>query len=137
MKVYLSDTRDIRKEDILAIYRSLEWSSAEKPNTLYNALLNSHSLVTAWDNGKLVGLGNAISDGYLVVYYPHLAVLPEYQGQGIGTRIVKSLLRKYKDFHQQVLVADGRAIEFYKKCGFKNTGKCRALWIYPGNDHEF
>jgi GNAT superfamily N-acetyltransferase len=33
-----------------------------------------------------VGLGNAISDGALVVYYPHMLVLPEYQGRGIGRR---------------------------------------------------
>ena len=57
---------------MIELYNSNEWSSAEKPTELKNALLNLHSLVTAWDKEKLVGLGNAISAGYLVVYYPHL-----------------------------------------------------------------
>lgn len=72
-------------ESVLSLYRANEWSSAEKPELLHKALLASHSLVIAWDGDKLVGLGNAISDGHLVVYYPHLLVLPEYQGRGIGT----------------------------------------------------
>src|SRR5687768_4869860 len=81
--IRFSDTRDLPLESILALYRANEWSSAQKPDLLQRALLASHSLVTAWDDVKLVGLGNAISDGHLVVYYPHLLVLPGYQGRGI------------------------------------------------------
>jgi hypothetical protein len=44
-------------------------SAALKPTELFNALMSSHSLVSAWDSDLLVGLGNAISDGLLVVYY--------------------------------------------------------------------
>lgn len=72
MKITIPDRRDLKIEDILLLYRANEWSSANKPNELYNALLNSHSLISTWNENKLVGLGNAISDGYLVVYYPHL-----------------------------------------------------------------
>ena len=78
MEIAISETKEIEVEQIIALYEANEWSAAGKPNELKNALLNSHSLVTAWDNEKLVGLGNAISDGYLVVYYPHLLVHPEY-----------------------------------------------------------
>jgi GNAT superfamily N-acetyltransferase len=80
-----SESRDLPLESALALYRANEWSSAEKPELLHKALLGSHSLVTAWDGARLIGLGNAISDGCLVVYYPHLLVLPEYQGRGIQT----------------------------------------------------
>jgi len=82
----------------LALYRANEWSSAQKPELLHSALMASHSLVTAWDDSKLVGLGNAISDGHLVVYYPHLLVLPEYQGRGIGTRLMQMLMRNTTAF---------------------------------------
>jgi GNAT superfamily N-acetyltransferase len=81
-------------------------------------------------------LGNSLSDGYLVVYYPHLLVLPEYKGRGIGKRIVSILRRKYSAFHQQVLVADGKAIDFYIDCGFAEAGACKPLWIYDGHDHD-
>jgi GNAT superfamily N-acetyltransferase len=74
------------------------------------SLKNSHSLFIARDRDKLVELGNAISDGHLVVYYSHLLVLPGYQGKGIGKMIMNKLQEKYSGFHQQVLLADGKAI---------------------------
>jgi predicted N-acetyltransferase YhbS len=98
-------------------------------------LLNSHSLVTAWDGEKLVGLGNTLSDGYLVVYYPHLLVHPEYQGRGIGKMIMQKLGEKYRDFHQQILVSDGKTVDFYSKCGFERASNTEPMWIYQGNDH--
>ena len=97
-------------EQVVALYESLEWSSAQKSDLLIQALANSHSVITAWDGERLVGLGNAISDGYLVVYYPHLCVHPDYQGQGIGSEIVKRLKEQYAGFHQHSLLADGRAV---------------------------
>src|SRR5439155_21862208 len=123
-----SDTRDVALESVLALYRANGWSSAEKPELLHRALLTSHSLVTAWEGSKLVGLGNAISDGYLVVYYPHLLVLPEYHGRGIGTRLMQMLMARYAGFHQHMLVADGRSIEFYRKCGFERAGNTEPMW---------
>jgi len=130
------DQKDIPKDQAIALYESVEWSSAKKPDLLLKALMNSHTVVTAWDGERLVGLGNAISDGYLVVYYPHLVVHPEYQGKGIGTEIVKQMQKKYQGFHQQTLLADGKAVEFYKKCGFVEAGSCLPLWIYKGDDHD-
>src|SRR5262245_7529032 len=108
-----SEARDLPLPSVLDLYRANEWSSAESPDLLHKGLLGSHSLVTAWDGDKLVGLGNALSDGALVVYYPHLLVLPEYQGRGIGRKLMQMLIARYEGFHQHVLLADGRAIEFY------------------------
>lgn len=97
--------------------------------------MNSHSFVTAWDSDKLVGLGNALSDGFLVVYYPHLIVHPDYQGKGIGKLILDRFQEKYGEFHQQILVADGKAVSFYEKCGFEHAGDTKSMWIYKGDDH--
>ena len=130
-----SEIHDVPLESVLALYRTNNWSSAKKPELLHKALLASHSLVSAWEGNKLVGLGNAISDGYLVVYYPHLLVLPDYQGRGIGTELMRRLVARSKGFHQQMLVADGRALDFYRKCGFERAGKTESMWIYAGQDH--
>ena len=116
--IHYSEARELPLESVLALYRANQWSSAQKPELLHKALLTSHSLVTAWEGTKLIGLGNAISDGYLVVYYSHLLVLPEYQGRGIGTELMRRLMARYEGFHQHILVADGRALNFYRKCGF-------------------
>ena len=135
MNITISETREVSIQDIVSLYQANKWSSADKPSELYNALLNSHSLITAWDRNRLVGLGNAISDGYLVVYYPHLLVHPDYQGKGIGKMIVDKMQEKYKSFHMQMLTADGKAISFYEKQGFVRAGHTEPMWIYQGDEH--
>src|SRR6185437_17175712 len=94
-EIQYSDRRDLPIKGVVALYRANEWSSAEKPELLHKALAASHSLFSAWDGERLVGLGNAISDGYLVVYYPHLIVLPEYHGRGVGTELMRRLMARY------------------------------------------
>ena len=125
----------IEEEEVLTLYRANKWSSAEKPEALLAALRNSHTLVVARYKGKLVGLANAISDGHLVVYYPHMLVDPAYQRRGVGRKIMEAMQSVYGSFHQQMLTADGDAVEFYKSLGFERAGKTEPMWIYAGNDH--
>jgi ribosomal protein S18 acetylase RimI-like enzyme len=136
MDVEYSDERKPSMEDVVALYRTVRWSSADKPVALHRGLLASHSLVTAWKRELLVGLGNAISDGHLVAYFPHLVVHAAYQGRGIGRELVRRLMARYRGFHQQVLIADGRAIGFYKKLGFARAGSTEPLWIFDGHEHD-
>ncbi len=55
MEVEINLNDNIEEEEILAIYRANNWSSAEKPKELMAALRNSHSLVTARISRLLVG----------------------------------------------------------------------------------
>lgn len=125
----------IEQSEVVALYRANEWSSAEKPDQLLAALRHSHSLVTARIKGQLVGIGNAISDGHLVVYFPHMLVDPNHQGRGIGKKMMQAMQNKYASFHQQMLTADGNAIDFYKSLGFSRAGKTEPMWIYAGSEH--
>jgi GNAT superfamily N-acetyltransferase len=120
---------------VLKLYRANDWSSAEKPDELMHHLRNSHAAVTAWDADRLIGSANTLSDGKLVAYYSHLLVHPDYQGQGIGTEIARRLMQNYVGFHQQVLLADGRAIEFYQRLGFVPANETRSMWIFKGDEH--
>lgn len=128
-------TRSITQKQLLFLYQANSWSAAHKPTQLQKGLRNSHTLITAWDQNQLVGLGNALSDGHLVAYFPHLLVHPHYQHQGIGTEILRRLLTKYQNFHQCILVANKAAIPFYQKNGFKRAGTTQSMWIYSGTDH--
>ena len=123
------------KKDVVNLYKANKWSAVHKPERLYKGLLNSHSLITAWENGQLIGLGNAISDGYLMVYFPHLLVLPEYQNKGVGKAIMNQMEEIYKGFHMQMLTADEKSIPFYKKIGFNKAGNTLPMWKYQGNEH--
>ena len=135
MEIEIKEIREIPEDQLIEIYRLNSWSSSEKPELLYKALQNSHTLISAWVNDKMVGVANAISDGYLVVYYPHLLVHPDYQGNGVGTKMMQAMQKKYGDYHQQMLTADGEVVDFYTKCGFEKAGMTKSMWIYQGDDH--
>lgn len=135
MDIEITLNTPIEEEETVALYVINEWSSAKKPKELLAALQNSHTLVVARSAGKLIGIGNAISDGHLVVYYPHMLVDPDYQGKGVGRKMMEAMQTVYGSFHQQMLTADGDAITFYKKLGFERAGRTEPMWIYDGNDH--
>ncbi|MBV1930994.1 MAG: GNAT family N-acetyltransferase [Porticoccaceae bacterium] len=135
MEPVISLTDKLGQAETLALYRANDWSAAAKPQQLMAALNNSHSLVTARIDHQLVGLGNALSDGHLVVYYPHMLVDPAFHHRGIGRDMMRAMQCRYVGFHQQVLIADGKAIDFYNKAGFERAGKTQAMWVYSGNDH--
>lgn len=135
MNVTVRLNGDIEQREVIELYRANNWSAADKPEKLMAALRHSHSVVTARVTGRLVGLGNAISDGHLVVYYPHMLVHPDYHGNGIGRKLVEALQTVYRHFHMQVLTADERAIPFYKAVGFEPAGQTQSMWVYGGEEH--
>lgn len=127
--------QNLQLEQLVALYKANKWSAANKPEQLCKGLLNSHNLVTAWNNEQLIGLGNAISDGFLMVYFPHLLVLPAYQHKGVGKAIMHKMQELYTSFHMQMLTADEDSINFYEKMGFTRAGNTQPMWIYQGNEH--
>ena len=129
-----SQGRVIDASAVVALYDACGWSSARKPEELVAALANSHALVTAWDGAKLVALGNALSDGSLVVFYPHVLVLPEYRRRGIGREVMQRLMARYQGFHQQMLLSDPGAVGFFEACGFELPKEVAGMWVYAGED---
>lgn len=129
------DDRNFTVDDVLPIYIACGWSSAKKPDKLLSALQESHSVVHAHCDGKMVGIGNAISDGSLVVYYPHLLVHPDFERRGIGMGIMSRLSEPYAGFHQQMLTADIEAVAFYERIGFVRAGETVPMWVYDGDEH--
>ena len=129
------DDRDFTLDDVLPIYVACGWSSSHKPDQLLAALRSSHTVVHARVGDRMVGIGNAISDGHLVVFYPHLLVHPDFERRGIGSGIMKRLSQRYTGYHQQMLTADADAAIFYERCGFTRAGETIPMWVYDGDEH--
>lgn len=132
-----TDASHLTPDEVGHLYQAVGWSAANSKERLAKALQASHTLVCARTlaEGELVGVGNAISDGHLVVYYPHLVVHPAYQRMGVGKEIARRLMRRYENFHQQVLIADAGAVAFHRRLGFSIAGTTTPMWIYAGDDH--
>lgn len=84
MEITYRDTKNYIAKDLQDLFQPVGWLSANYPERLKKAIDNSETVFTAWDDGKLVGLINAIDDSELTAYVHYLCVDPAYQGQGIG-----------------------------------------------------
>ncbi len=60
---------------------------------------------------------------------------PDFRGRGIGSEILRRLRARYEGLHMHILVADGRAVGFFERCGFARAGETAAMWIYAVGDH--
>lgn len=118
-EIIYSRTKTFDKKILQDLFLSVQWSSGNYPDSLQAAISNSHTVISAWDNDRLVGLINALSDGAMTAYFHYLLVHPEYQSRGIGRTLVNVILEVYKDYARKVVIAYDREIPFYEKCGFK------------------
>ena len=119
MGIEIRDTKLFEEADLAGLFLSVGWSSGKYPEKLKLAMRNSDRVVSAWDNTKLVGLMNSLSDGIMTAYFHYLLIRPEYQGKGIGKSLVSSMTSYYQDFARKVLIAYDKEIAFYEKMGFQ------------------
>lgn len=87
------------------------------------AFENSHTVVFVFDKEKLIGFGRAISDGVYQAALYDIAVLPEYQGKGIGRMIVTNIVKSLPICNFILYAAPGKE-KFYERLNFRkmNTG---------------
>jgi len=67
------------------------WLEIEETQAL-TGIKNSAFIISAVHDEQVVGFGRVVSDGGYVVLIAELAVLPEYQGKGIGTTMMKKIM---------------------------------------------
>lgn len=79
---------------------------------------NSYSKVFIYDNNNLIGFGRTISDGVYQAAIYDVAVLPSYQGKGIGKLIISNILESIPKCNAILYASPGKE-EFYKKFNFK------------------
>lgn len=90
------------------------------------ALENTMYSVSVYDDEKIIGYGRLIGDSICYVYVHDVMVLPEYQHQKIGTKIINKLLEKINQIKLEnpyvrvYLGASKGKEDFYKRFGFVN-----------------
>ena len=108
-----------QEKELEDLFSSVNWLSANYADRLVKALQNSETVISAWDDEKLVGLINAIDDGELTAYVHYLLVNPEYQKMGIGRELIERLKKKYEGYLYLILIAENKDVQhFYEKMGF-------------------
>jgi len=97
-----------------------------EPDIHRKAFENSHTSVFVYHEAQLVGFGRVISDDAYQAAVYDMAVIPEYQGQGIGTTIMKHILSRVTHCNVILYAAVGKE-PFYEKLGLRKmkTGMAR------------
>ena len=112
-------------DELVALYDSVGWSAyTTSPETLAAALAGSAAVAVARLDGQLAGLARVVSDGHTVAYLQDVLVVPQFQGTGIGRRLVELVLEPFARVRQKVLLTDdepGQAA-FYAALGFAQVG---------------
>jgi len=91
------------------------------------AFAASFATVFVLHKGEMIGFGRALSDGVYQAALYDVAVLPEYQGQGLGSLIVHSLLEKLPQCNVILYAAPGKEA-FYTSLGFRRMKTGMALF---------
>ena len=123
------DTHEFSKEDLQALFLSVDWSSGHFPDKLVKAMEGFSTVYSAWDADRLIGLICALDDGVMTAYIHYLLVRPEYQGRGVGKELVARMKARYRDYLRTVLVAYDEEIGFYEACGFEKAKDASPMFI--------
>jgi len=99
--------------------------SPKSPEAAAKGLPNNLFATTIRDRGELIAMGRVVGDGGCHFEVVDIAVHPDYQRRGIGTRVmdaVMAYIEKYAPESAYVsLIADHHSPALYSKFGFKAT----------------
>lgn len=120
---YIVKENQLDYETYYTLRESVGWNNWSKEQA-ENALKNSYYSIVIYDKDNAIGMGRVVGDGiYFIV--ADIVVKPEYQGNKIGTKIIKYILEYIEKnmsngsrVSVQLLSEIGKE-QFYVKQGFK------------------
>lgn len=111
---------------IMTLYRRAPLlRPVDDPQRVWQMFKNASLVLTAWHEGRLVGIARVLTDGVLYSYLCDLAVEPDVQGLGIGRRLIEAVLEHCKGT-ELVLRDSDISAGFYARLGFERV---RNAWM--------
>ena len=120
------DCADVNWQFVAETLKRVGMAYAE-PAAHKKSFENSQVTVFICQEGQLIGFGRAISDGVFQTAIYDVAILPEYQAQGIGAIIIKTIMDKFSNCNFILYAASGKE-GFYQTLGFKKMKTGMALF---------
>jgi len=114
--------------NILVASTLAERRPANDLERLERMLRHADIIVTARNQGRLVGVSRAVTDFAYCCYLSDLAVDVAYQRQGIGRRLIDETHARAGECTTLILIAAPAAETYYAKIGLKQVASC---WMIP------
>ena len=129
MLIY-TEEKKFTKEQVEQLFLAVNWVSGKYPERLYKALMNSSTVLTVWDDEKLVGLTRVLDDTEMLAQIHYVLVHPDYQGKGIAGSMIERIKEKYRNFlYIEGMPEDKANVPFYVKHGFSVMENGAAIQI--------
>ncbi len=98
------------------------WAQERNINDLQIAIANSNPVVTVWDAERLIGFARATSDGIYRAGIWDVVVDPDYQGIGLGRKLVETVIsHPLVNKVERVYLTTTHQQSFYERIGFKQN----------------
>jgi len=138
--IKIKNNKMVDTNEYMKLLKSAGWKILST-NQHRRALDNSMVVAVAYDNDKVVGIARLVGDNATHGLICDVVVLPEYQGKGIGKKLVLNLvaevkqnLKEREQFLIELLPEFGKR-EFYIKCGFKyKPENMDGMYLWIKND---
>ena len=97
---------------------SVGWNRME--SAYQSPLMTSYCHIAAYEEGKLIGYIDSVSNGVTDAYIQDLMVCPDHQGKGIGTALMDQMIGylKEKRIYMISVVYEESLKPFYARFGF-------------------
>ena len=111
---------DAPVDEILALYEAAGWWEGGDPAGIRDIVRGSTVFVVATEDGRVVGMGRALSDGVSDAWIQDVTVLPSHRRRGIGAAIVKRVTEACleRGITWVGLVAETGTASFYGAIGY-------------------
>lgn len=128
MPLTLAVVTQVNLDEAIALYvASGIKRPTEQSERMQRMLQHANLVITARQDGKLVGLARCLTDYSFVVYIADLLVDKAVQQQGIGAQLLAEVQRVTGPQVQQLLLSAPSAMEYYPKVGFSQLSNAFAI----------
>ena len=110
-------------EEFRRLFTSVGWE-APGLDQISGALKNSWKVFSLWEDGIPVGMARLLGDGGMSFYLKDFAILPEWQGKGLGKLLMEHILHSLRKelppgwaVSLELISAQGKE-GFYERMGF-------------------
>ena len=98
------------------------WAQDRQIEDLAIAIANSDPAISVWDGSRMIGFARATSDGIYRATIWDVVIHPDYQGAGIGRKLVETVLSHPKLSRvERVYLTTTYQQRFYERIGFEEN----------------
>jgi ribosomal protein S18 acetylase RimI-like enzyme len=127
---FVGDIAAVDLDELSTLYR-LAPLGDKPPQALETVFGNSMFACFAYAGTALAGAGRVLADGLDCAYIADVAVHPDHQGRGLGSELIRRLVRLAAGHKKIILYANPGTEAFYRGLGFLRMNTAMAIWNDP------